>query len=226
MTSWNIYFYAIDQSRETCTDFDTLYEYTSCIWPSFVYHSGLAICDCLRFTKVLLAPTHQKNSFVWMTLIPVLCHFSTKISGFVLLICSKLDLHKTLSLEILAIIATRYCHYGDVSLAARCLGSKIGRTAGRLALMLCSRSLLRTVLELIGLNPGMLLAVRFDIWNHFRRCTSLMGLSWRRDVTRGRPERLWFLVLPDCLNRLHNDSIVLRWQPQCIAKTLWAPLNC
>jgi hypothetical protein len=48
----NINFYAIDRSRETCTDIDTLYEYTSCIWPSFVYHYLLAICDCLRFTKV------------------------------------------------------------------------------------------------------------------------------------------------------------------------------
>jgi hypothetical protein len=97
---------------------------------------------------------------------------------------------------------------------------------GRLGLMLCSRSLLRTVLELIGRNPGMLFAVRLDVWNRFRRCTSLMWLSRRRDVTRGRPERLRSLVLPDCLNRLHNDSIMLRWQPQCIAKTLWAPLNC
>jgi hypothetical protein len=43
-----------------------------------------------------------------------------------------------------------------VSLAARCLGSKIGWIAGRLGLMLCSRSLLRTVLELIGRNPGMI----------------------------------------------------------------------
>jgi hypothetical protein len=46
-------------------------------------------------------------------------------------------------------------------------------------LMLCSRSLLRTVLELIGRNPGMLFAVRLDVWNQFRRCTSLMWLSWR-----------------------------------------------
>ena len=97
---------------------------------------------------------------------------------------------------------------------------------GHLGLMLCSQSLLRTVLELIGRNPGMLFAVRLDVWNRFRRCTSLMWLSRRRDVTRGRPERLRSLVLPDCLNRLHNDSIMLRWQPQCIAKTLWAPLNC
>jgi hypothetical protein len=97
---------------------------------------------------------------------------------------------------------------------------------GRFGLMLCSRSLLRTVLELIGRNLGMLFAVRLDIWNRFCRCTSLMWLPRRRDVTRGRPERLWSLVLPDCLNRLHNDSIVLRWQPQYIAKTLWAPLNC
>jgi hypothetical protein len=53
----------------------------------------------------------------------------------------------------------------------------IGRIAERLGLMLCSRSLLRTVLELIGRNPGMLLAVRRDVWHRFRRCTSLMWLS-------------------------------------------------
>ena len=63
MTSWNIDFYAIDQSRETCTDFDTLYEYTSCIWPSFVYHSRLTICDCLRFTKVCVCPYTSEKQF-------------------------------------------------------------------------------------------------------------------------------------------------------------------
>jgi hypothetical protein len=113
MTSWNIDFYAIDQSRETCTEVDTLYEYISCIWPSFVYHSRLTICDCLRFTKVCFAPTHQKNSFVWMTLMPVLCHVSTKINVFVLLVCSKLDWHRTLSLDILAVIATRFRQSGN-----------------------------------------------------------------------------------------------------------------
>jgi hypothetical protein len=35
----------------------------------------------------------------------------------------------------------------------------------------------RTVLELIGRNTKMLLAVRLDVWNQFRRCTSLMWLS-------------------------------------------------
>jgi hypothetical protein len=48
-----------------------------------------------------------------MALIPVLCHVSTKINVFVLLVCSKLDWHRTLSLDLLAVIATRYCHYGD-----------------------------------------------------------------------------------------------------------------
>ena len=48
-----------------------------------------------------------------MTLIPVLCHVSTKISVFVLLVCSKQEWHKTLSLDILAVIGTQYCHYGD-----------------------------------------------------------------------------------------------------------------
>jgi hypothetical protein len=48
-----------------------------------------------------------------MTLIPVLCHVSMKISVFVLLVWSKLDWQRTLSLDILAVIATRHCHYGD-----------------------------------------------------------------------------------------------------------------
>ena len=76
-----------------------------------------------------------------------------------------------------------------VSLAARFLGSNIGRIAGRRGLMWRPRSLLWTVLGLIGYNPGILLAVRFDVWNRSRRCTSLMWLSCWRDVTRGRPER-------------------------------------
>jgi len=29
------------------------------------------------------------------------------------LVCSKLDWDRTLSLDILAVLATRYCHYGD-----------------------------------------------------------------------------------------------------------------
>ena len=29
------------------------------------------------------------------------------------LVCFKLDWHRTLSLDILAVIAARYCHYGD-----------------------------------------------------------------------------------------------------------------
>ena len=54
MTSWNIDFYAIDQSWETCTDFYTFYEYTSCIWLSFVYH---------RFTKVCFCPYTSEKQF-------------------------------------------------------------------------------------------------------------------------------------------------------------------
>jgi hypothetical protein len=49
--------------RETWTDFDTLYEYTSCNWPSFVYHSPLKICDCLRFTKVCFCPYTSEKQF-------------------------------------------------------------------------------------------------------------------------------------------------------------------
>jgi hypothetical protein len=101
----------------------------------------------------------------------------------------------------------------DVNLTARCLGSK----SGRCGLMWRSRSLFRTVLELIGRNPGMFLAVRLDVWNRFRRYTSLMWLSCWCDVTCGRPERWQSLVLPDCLKCLNNDCIVLRWTPKCLA---------
>ena len=52
----------------------------------------------------------KKNTFVWMTLISVLCHVSPKINVFVLLVCSKQDWHNTLSLDILVFIATRCNH--------------------------------------------------------------------------------------------------------------------
>ena len=41
----------------------SVYEYTSCIWPSFVYHSRLTICDCLRFTKVCFCPYTSDKQF-------------------------------------------------------------------------------------------------------------------------------------------------------------------
>ena len=86
-----------------------------------------------------------------------------------------------------------------------------------------SRSLLRTVLELISRNLGMLLPGRLDVWNRYRRCTSLMWLSCRCDVTRGRPERWRSLLLPDCLKRLNNDCIVLLWAPtMCCANPTWS----
>jgi hypothetical protein len=43
-----------------------------------------------------------------MTLILVWCHVSPKISVFMLLVCSKMDWHNTLSLDILMFIATQY----------------------------------------------------------------------------------------------------------------------
>ena len=104
----------------------------------------------------------------------------------------------------------------DVSLAVRCIGSTIGQIVGRRGLMWRSRSLLRTVIELIGRNSGMLLPVRLDVWHRYRRCTSLMWLSCWCDVTRRRPERSRSLLLPDCLKCLNNDCIVLRWTPKCL----------
>jgi hypothetical protein len=49
--------------NKICIDFDTLYEYTSCIWSSFVYHSRLTICDCLRFTKVCFCLYTSEKQF-------------------------------------------------------------------------------------------------------------------------------------------------------------------
>ena len=98
-----------------------------------------------------------------------------------------------------------------VSLTARCLSSKIGRITGCRGLMWRSRSLLRTVLELIGRNPVMPFAVlvRLDVWNRSRRCTGFMWLSCWRDIIT--------LVLLDCLKRLNNDCIVFRWTTKCLA---------
>jgi hypothetical protein len=55
--------------------------------------------------------------------------------------------------------------------------------------MLCSRNLLWTVLELIGRNPGMLLAVTLDVWNRF-------------------PSRIqdWANILSTDESRFHLDS--------------------
>jgi len=62
------------------------------------------------YRRFALTPTNQKNTFVWMTLISVLCHVSPKISVFVLFVCSKVDWDKTLSLYILVFLATWYSH--------------------------------------------------------------------------------------------------------------------
>ena len=62
---------------------------------SFSFNDLWLVWGLLRF---VFAPTHKKNSFVCMTLIPVLCHVSTKISVFALLTCSMLDWHRTLML--------------------------------------------------------------------------------------------------------------------------------
>ena len=62
------------------------------------------------YRRFALTSTNQKNNCDWMTLISVLCHVSPKINVVMLLVCSKLDWHKALSLDILVFIATRYNH--------------------------------------------------------------------------------------------------------------------
>jgi hypothetical protein len=78
-----------------------------------------------------------------------------------------------------------------VSLAARYLGSKLGQIAGRRGLMWRSRSLLRTVLELIGRNPRMLLAVRHWRLESISQMHHLVILlAWRHMWTT------WTLTVP------------------------------
>jgi hypothetical protein len=63
------------------------------------------------YRRFVLTLTYKKKpTFVRMTLISVLCHVPPKISVVMLLVCSKVDWHKTLSLDILVFIATRYNH--------------------------------------------------------------------------------------------------------------------
>jgi len=80
-----------------------------------LFCSSFSFNDLWLFTvyrRFVLTPTNKKkkNIFVWMTLISVVCHVSPKISVFVLLVCSKVDWHKTLPLDLLVFIATRYSH--------------------------------------------------------------------------------------------------------------------
>jgi hypothetical protein len=71
---------------------------------------SLALSDLWLFMvyrRFVLILTNQKSTFAWMTLISMLCHVSPKISVFMILVCSKLDWHITLSLDILVYIAIR-----------------------------------------------------------------------------------------------------------------------
>jgi hypothetical protein len=81
-----------------------------------------------------------------------------------------------------------------------------------------------------GLRPISSRTVRNRLREHnirprrraIRPIVLLRHCAARLTLFKRRPERLWFLVLPDCLNRLHNDSIVLRRQPKCLATTFCA----
>jgi hypothetical protein len=119
-------------------------------------------------------------------------------------------------------ILTRRCRLHHARLAVRWRWTSIGRTAGRLGQMLYSRRRLRAVHGLIGRSPGMQRAVKRADWKRFLRCTSLQWLSCRSDVTWWRIERGQSLVFPDCWNRLHNDCVVFRWTPKCLATVFCA----
>ena len=91
--SWDIDVYSIDQLRGNCTEFSRSMT-TLCVLAFFC--SSFSFNDLWLFMvyrRFALTPTNQKNTFVWKTLISVLCHVSPKIRVFVLLVCSKLDWH-------------------------------------------------------------------------------------------------------------------------------------
>jgi hypothetical protein len=130
----------------------------------------------------VFAPTHQKNGFVWMTLIPVLCHVSMKISIFVLLVC-KCTLWSDNTC-----VFTRFHSVKNAN-----------------------TQLIWSSVELIGRNPGMLLAVRLDVWNRFRRCTSDRIRSGRPRVTSRRQDN--HIRLVHLRNRFQTSSLTARSIP-------------
>ena len=93
---------------------------------------------------------------------------------------------------------------------------------GHLGLILYSRRQLRTVHELIVRSSGMQRAVKHADWKRFFTCTSLQWLSCRSDVTIWRIECDQSWVSLDCWNRLHNDCMVFRWTPKCLATVFCA----
>lgn len=107
------------------------------------------------------------------------------------------------------------------ALLTRCFWRRTGRIAGRLGRMLCIQCLFLIVLEVIRLRPWIVRAVKLDVWNLFRRWTSRIWLSCLCDVTRGCPVLGWSRTFPDCWYHLHNDPMVLRWQPKCLATFVW-----
>jgi hypothetical protein len=58
MNSWDINFYAIDQSRENCMDLFTIYEYTF-FYSSFSFNDLWLFMVYIRF---VLNPANQKNT--------------------------------------------------------------------------------------------------------------------------------------------------------------------
>ena len=92
---------------------------------------------------------------------------------------------------------------------------------GRRGRMPCSRNRSRTVRGLILLRPGVLLAAKEAVLSRSRRWTTRVYVSWRIDVTRGRPDRGRSLVAPNCWYRLHKASTVFLWTPNCVTTSVW-----
>ena len=114
-------------------------------------------------------------------------------------------------------------------------------TYGRRARRPISRSRLPTVFgEICRLCvPTVLRAVSVAVRWRFRKCARRIVLSWRRDVTRGRPDRGRSAKCPVSLNCLKRRSIVEtltpKWLATCcylwpcisnaIALPLWTSVN-
>ena len=97
-------------------------------------------------------------------------------------------------------------------------------TYGRRARRPISRNRLPTVFgEICRLCiPAVLRAVSVAVRWRFRKCARRIVLSWRRDVTRGCPDRGWSAKCPVSLKRLTRRSIVEtfpKWLATCCC--LW-----
>ena len=97
---------------------------------------------------------------------------------------------------------------------------RTGRIAGRRGRMFRSRKWFLTVLGLMFLKPGMLLAVNAAVWSRLRRCVTRMCLDvMTSHVDVPICDGPWRYQIAD--NRLHKTEIVFLCTPNRLLTSFW-----